>query len=130
MRALDRKVPITELLTAVEDVLKAAPRGIREIARELGYSVVAVRARLEELELEQRAHRRQILVTGWSGVCYLWYAGPAVGAALNAGETLAAQGGHSREQQATVPFQATVRTWPAINRRDPLVAALFGSGCG
>jgi len=29
--------------------------------------------------------------------------------------------------QGAVPFQSTVRTFPAINRRDPLVAALFGA---
>ncbi|KQQ93645.1 hypothetical protein [Massilia sp. Leaf139] len=126
MRANDRKVPLAQLLCAVEDVIAARPRGIIEVARELGYSVGAVRARLEQLELEQRAHRRQIAIKGWCGVAYLWYAGPADTAELKLGETLVAQGAPNREEQAMIPFQSTVRTFPAINRRDPLVAALFG----
>jgi hypothetical protein len=127
MRARDRKVPIAELATSIRDLLKTGPRTIGEVARELGYSIVAVRARLEQLELDQLAHRRQIQIQAWSGVCFLWYEGPADGAALKLGEALATPGGPTREQQVIIPFQATVRTYPAVNRRDPLVAALFGS---
>lgn len=126
MRGDDRKVPLDELLTAIEAVLAAGPRGCDAIARELGYSVSAVRIRLEQLELEQRAHRRQTAIKGWQGLAYLWCFGPADGAALETGQALVPQGAPNREQQAIVPFQSTVRTYPAINRRDPLVAALFG----
>jgi len=126
MRAQDRKVPIEDLPEAIEEILKAGPRAIGEIARALGYSVVAVRTRLEDLEIEQRAHRRRVVLKSWSGVLYLWYFGAAIDAPTLLDGTLV-QNGLSREQQGTIPFQSTVRTFPAINRRDPLVAALFGS---
>lgn len=126
MRAQDRKVPIEQLPEAIEEILNAGPRAIGEIARALGYSIVAVRTRLEQLEIEQRAHRRRLVLKSWSGVLYLWHIGADVDAPTLLDATLA-QNGLSREQQAIIPFQSTVRTFPAINRRDPLVAALFGS---
>lgn len=127
MRAQDRKVPIEELMGAIEKLLEAGPRGIGEIGRELGYSPVALRWRLEQLELENRAHRQREQVKSWSGLYYRWHHGPAAGAdTLLAGSLARQQAGEA--QQGMVPFQSTVRTYPAVNRRDPLVAALFGSG--
>lgn len=125
MRARDRKVPIQQLMAAIEEVLKAGPRGIGEIARELGYSPVALRWRLEQLELENRAHRQREQIKSWSGLYYRWHHGPAAGNdALFAASPVQQEAG--KAQQGMVPFQSTVRTYPAVNRRDPLVAALFG----
>lgn len=125
MRAQDRRVPIEQLLPAIEQVLKSGPRVIDQIAREVGYSVGAVRSRLQQLELENRAHRRRVIFENWSGICYHWYHGAAVDAMV-VPQAASVQEALGPEQQAVVPFQCTVRTYPAINRRDPLVAALFG----
>ena len=116
MRSQDRKVPAEQLTLAIEDVLRTGPHSINEICRELGYSVAAVRARLDLLVSEQRVHRRKVEFKSWTGVGYLWHYGAAPD--IPVAEVV---------PQATVPFQSTVRTYPAINRRDPLVAALFGS---
>ena len=125
MRTQDRKVPIEQLLTAIEELLKAGPRGIGDIARALGYSPVAVRWRLEQLELEHKAHRQREQIKSWSGLYFRWHHGPAVGVDTLLAGPLSQQGA-SAAHQGMVPFQSTVRTFPAVNRRDPLVAALFG----
>lgn len=124
MRTQDKRVPIGQLLTAVEDVLRNGPRTVGALSQELGYSVVAVRARLEQLELEQRAHRVKVPINSFSGFAFEW----RHGAANDAGSspTVLAQQRPGLADQGIVPFQSTVRTFPAINRRDPLVAALFG----
>jgi len=126
MRAQDKRVPIGQLLTAVEDVLRNGPRTIGALAQELGYSVVAVRARLEQLELEQRAHRVKVPINSFSGFAFQWHHGAAANDACSSPAVLAQQRPGPADQGA-VPFQSTVRTFPAINRRDPLVAALFGA---
>ena len=125
MRAQDKKVPISQLLAAVEGVLETGPRTIGAIAQELGYSVVAVRARLEQLELEQRAHRVKVPINSFSGFAFQWRHGAAANDACPPPAALAQQR-PGLADQGVVPFQSTVRTFPAINRRDPLVAALFG----
>ena len=124
MSAPNRKVELTDLPEALLAVLAKGPREIREIAAELGYSTRAVLSRLEQLQIEQRAHRRRVQIKTWAGLCYHWYLGPDLEApaALDG-----APARPSLAQQAIVPFQSTVRTYPAINRRDPLVAALFGA---
>lgn len=124
MRSRDQRVPIEQLIVAIEDVLKAGPRVTDELARELGYSVSALRPRLEQLALENRAHRRRVEFEHWSGVCYRWHYGAAVDALVVPDHPIV--GRPSAETRAAVPFQSTVRAYPAINRRDPLVAALFG----
>lgn len=115
MRSQDRKVPAEQLTLAIENVLRTGPHSIDELSRELGYSVSAVRSRLDVLVYEQRVHRRKVTFKSWTGVGYFWHYGAAPD--IPVAEVV---------PQATVPFQSTVQTYPAINRRDPLVAALFG----
>lgn len=115
MRSQDRKVPAEQLPQAIENVLRTGPHSISELCRELGYSVAAVRARLDVLVHEHRVHRRKVEFKSWTGVGYLWHYGAAPD--IPVAQVV---------PQATVAFQSTVRTYPAINRRDPLVAALFG----
>jgi len=126
MRAQDNKVPIGQLLGAIESVLATGPRTIGSLAQELGYSVVAVRARLEQLELEQRAHRVKVPINSFSGFAFQWRHGAAANDACPSLAVLA-QLRPGLADQGVVPFQSTVRTYPAVNRRDPLVAALFGA---
>jgi hypothetical protein len=117
MRFQDRTVPTEQLISAIEEILKTGPHSIDEIARELGYSVAAIRSRLDFLQLENRVHRRKVEDKRWLGVGFLWHYGAAADVPLVA-----------LEPHGDFPIQSTVRTYPAIDRRDPLVAALFGSG--
>ncbi len=125
MRSQDKRVPIAQLPMAIEHVLAGGPRTIGEIARALGYSVVAVRARLEQLEIDERAHRVRTPINAWAGYAYMWHLGAAAGAEVLPC-AVHAQTRPTLAEHGVVPCQSTVRTYPAINRRDPLVAALFG----
>jgi len=114
------KVSIEQLIAVIETLLQAGPRPAAEIARAVGYSESAVRKRLEQLAHEGRAHRVRIKSDNGPGLCYIWHYGAAMGAVI--AQPLS-------PEQAAVPHQPTVHTYPAINRCDPLVAALFGSAC-
>lgn len=118
-----RQVPVEQLTVAIEALLRAGPRVIDAIARELGYSVAAVRPRLEQLQLDGRAYRVRVRFTDWPGMCYCWHAGAAIDAPV---EQVVVTPERAAQQRLGMPLQATVRTYPAIDRRDPLVAALFG----
>lgn len=119
MNPQDSRVPIEQLPAAIEELLKAGPHVMDSIARELGYSVAAVRPRIAQLHLENRVHRQLVKVRIWpGGMCYTWHHGP--------GPDAAAPSSPRPAGEAIVPSQKSVRSYPAINRRDPLVAALFG----
>ena len=119
MNPRDSRVPIEQLPAAIEELLKAGPRVLASIAAALGYSVAAVRPRIAQLHLENRVHRKRNRIQGWpGGMCYMWHYGP--------GPEATGPAAPRPEGQAIVPSQKSVRTYPAINRRDPLVAALFG----
>ncbi|MGI4846184.1 MAG: hypothetical protein ACRYF7_23080 [Janthinobacterium lividum] len=117
-----KNVPIEELLPAIEKSLEAAPRHMKDLARELGCSEFAVRRRLLQLESEHRAHRVR---ENTQGLCYLWHPGPAPGAKIPI-PIIPAQDLPGAELRVSAPYQSTVRSWPLITRRDELVAALFG----
>ena len=93
----DRKVSIDELDGAIEELLKAGSQSVTDITRALGWSTRAICPRLEQLELEQRAHRVRVRLPNSPTLCYQWHAGPDPDHLL-----------------------------PAFDGRDPLVAALFG----
>lgn len=95
----DRRVSIEELDDAIDGLLKAGPHSVTEVTRALGWSTRAICPRLEQLELEHRAHRVRVRLPNTPTVCYLWHSGPAPG--------------------STAPGAA-------IGGRAPLVAALFG----
>jgi hypothetical protein len=119
MNSGDSRVPIDQLPAAIEELLKSGPHVLDAVARELGYSVAAVRPRMSQLYLENRVHRKRVKIQAWpGGVCYTWHHGP--------GPDAPAPSQPRPALQAIVPSQTSVRTYPTINRRDPLVAALFG----
>lgn len=118
---MKHKVSIDELGPAVEEALKVGRCLVDAIARDLGYSTTTIKKRLERLEHAGRAHRARI--PGRLGLAYRWHHGPgpdAVVAPVYVAPAL------PYSQQGFTPFQYTIRTYPAIDRRDPLVAALFG----
>ena len=120
----ERKVPIEQLLTAIEDALRAGPHLAEQLANDFGFSTCAVRRRLEQLEREHRAHR--VRVHG-HGLCYLWHSGALPGAVIAPPIALGRELPRAN-LRVLVPFQSVVRTWPAFGGRDPLVTALFGPG--
>ena len=124
MNRPDNRVPVEQLHTAIEDLLKAGPRSMDEIAHAVRWSPAAVRKRVEQLAIENRVHRRRVRAD-CPGFSYHWYHGPSREAAELPHYGMA-QEPLRADLRATVPFQNSVRTWPAIARRDPLVAALFG----
>ena len=125
MKRQDCRVPIEQLRGAIEELLKAGPRSIDQLARATGWSTAAVRPRVEQLQLEHRAYRVRTHFEHCPGVCYMWHYGSAIDAAIAAHDELI-HASHCRETRGHVPFQNSIRAYPAIDRRDPLVAALFG----
>lgn len=118
---MKHKVSPEELEPAVEEALKAGQCVVDAIARKLGYSTTTIKKRLEQLELAGRAHRARI--PGRLGLAYRWHPGPSPDAAPSSVHVAPAL---PYGKQGSTPFQYTIRTYPAIDRRDPLVAALFG----
>ena len=106
-----RRVPVAELADQIVDLLKTEPRTVYDLARMTHYGVATCRLRVLELERLGRAHRERILIP--TGCQYVWHYGPSPsrGKALGIFD---------------IPQQSTYRVYPPINRRDPLVAALFG----
>ncbi|QGZ42697.1 hypothetical protein IP92_05772 [Pseudoduganella flava] len=106
-----RRFPIEELVGQIADLLKTEPRTAYDLARLTHYSVATCRLRVAELERVGRAHRERVNTP--TGCQYVWHYGPSP----SRGEALGIFG---------IPQQSAYRVYPAINRRDPLVAALFG----
>lgn len=118
-----RRLAIELLPAAIEQLLEAAGHTVLELTRVLGYSERAIRPRLEQLQLDHRAHRVRVKLRNAPGVCYRWHAGAAPDAAE---EVPVVTPDLRTRQRLGLPIQTTVREYPAVNRRDPLVAALHG----
>lgn len=111
-----RLVPPEQLKTAIEQHLQAGPRIMHALARLVGYSESVVRVRLLELEEQLRAHRVSVSAARIGGRHWEWRIGPAPIADVD----------HDEADDADAPRQGSTRHYPPINRRDDLVAALFG----
>lgn len=105
-----REVMYQADLAAVGALLKEEGIAASVIAEQLGVNPGTIRARLAHLEALGRAARIRTTVS--NGVLDLWY--PA-----NVLARVSAKHGDG-------VYQITVKTYPAIDRRDPLVASLFG----
>jgi hypothetical protein len=121
----ERNVPAIGLKSAVEDLIAKAPRTVDEIARLLGYSVPPIRIRLDDLEAEERIHRQKHRAK--AVLFYTWHIGPAPKVEAAPQDTAALTTEPEDTAPCAIPRQETVKTYPAIDRRDPLVSALFGS---
>lgn len=117
MRVEEHRVPTAQLASAIEALLDTGPCMIEEIADTLRYSSGAVRVRLLQLAKEGRAHRQRIQAGNNPGLFYRWHAGPQLGRLDQDACT---------DPVELSPVQITVHSYPAINRRDPMVAAFFG----
>jgi hypothetical protein len=105
------------LEAAIETLLGAGPRLADQLAHDTGYSLAATRLRLDRLLERGRVHRAKVNLDQprWQ---YLWHAGPA--------PALVREEEADPDDDSFAPVQTTVRSYPPVGRRDPLVAALFG----
>jgi hypothetical protein len=113
------RVPIEQLVSAIEELLWTGPSIIDDIAHVLCYSAAAIHVRLHQLMQEGRAHRQRIRCVNNPAVFYRWHAGPGAGR-IDGAPNL------DMDESDLRPVQVTVHTYPVVNRRDPLVAAFFG----
>jgi hypothetical protein len=115
------------LEAAIEALLATGPRRADQLAQETGYSLAATRLRLDRLLEGGRVHRAKANLDQprWQ---YLWLPGPAPASAPAAASAGAEEA--DVDDDPFVPRQATVRSYPPVGRRDPLVAALFGTARG
>lgn len=114
---------VDPLERAIEALLEAGPHLADELARQAGCSLAATRQRLDRLLAQQRVHREKVNL-GQPRWQYRWHAGPATTVAET--PTAEADTADALAQEAWTPMQRTVHDYPAVGRRDPLVAALFG----
>jgi DNA-binding CsgD family transcriptional regulator len=117
----DHLVPVEQIRPEIIRQLGAGPRTLQQLARLLGYSESTVRRHLLDLEEEQRVHRRAGPVTQYRGKLCIWHIGARpLDIDLPREEFIGA---------GEMPRQETTCNYPAVGRRDPLVAALFGTAC-
>jgi hypothetical protein len=104
-------VPHEELLERISSLLEEAPRTMKELEALTGYSHRPIKAHLLDLIEDGLAYQQRI--TSTHGYKNLYHAGTGTGIApvLRAGEMMR---------------QRVTRTYPTINRCDPLVAQFFG----
>jgi hypothetical protein len=101
----DHLVPISELGPAILRAIKREPQSADALAQRTGYSIPAVRLRLETLEKERKIHRVRKGARKTGGYCYIWHFGASA--------------------ENVAPAQENPQYIPT-NRRDDLVSALFG----
>lgn len=118
MKHETQRVSIERLAGAIEELLQDGPRIVDDIVEAVHYSGAAVRIRLGQLMKEGRVHRRRIACDNNPALFYRWHAGPP--------EHAASEEGRGLDDADLPPVQVTVHTYPKVDRRDPLVAALFG----
>lgn len=130
---LPHAVPVANLEQAILDLIQQkGPAAISDIGDALSYSHDAIRKRLLTLEQAASVHRvRQTISRSGRGCLrYLWKFGPFVPAygLDSAPKTrVATQLRAKAGEGPTLPTrQVITRDYPTINRRDPLVSALFG----
>jgi hypothetical protein len=111
----------------IEALLEAGPRLADELAHEAGYSLAATRLRLDRLLAQRRVHREKVQF-GQPRWQYRWHLGPECVRGLASAPAAVGDEdpGHEPHAADLSPSQRTVSDYPAVGRRDPLVAALFG----
>lgn len=100
---------------SIESFLKDGPLSNAQLMQLTGYSRSGVHNQLERMELLGIVHRERIEINRAAGYCHIWRLGPALGIEPPV-----------RGIPGYTPKQKTVRQYEPINRRDELVAALFG----
>jgi hypothetical protein len=116
-----------KLADRIEAVLRTAPRAINDLVKEVGFSRHAVAARLTALLVAGRVHYTETLTNGGLGKSHLWTVGPAPADELEEHRRVHRERAALRARGSIgMPKQMILKTYPAVDRRDPLVSALFG----
>jgi DNA-binding transcriptional ArsR family regulator len=118
----ERQAALDRLSEVVEQrLVDNAPDGLTllEVTEGTGFAACTVRVRLEALEEMGIVHRVRHIMPGRPNHYFLWHIGAKPAAAYVEKHTPNAKPG-------SVPRQPTLRVYPPVNRRDELVAALFG----
>jgi hypothetical protein len=119
------------LTARIEEVLRLDPRTARELADQLGFSEQSIRIRLVDLMAAGRAHYIEVVTNGGKGLAYVWRLGAASKVQLEELQRKeAARAAIPDRGPIAVPRQVMTRIYVPTNRRDPLVAALFGTAPG
>jgi hypothetical protein len=104
-----RRVPADQLIKQIADLLAVAPRSALKLVDMTGYSIYTVNQRLQELKKDGYAYH---VPAHKNGTPFTWHIGTAPYVA-------------PKKVDPDVRQKLT-RDYPAIGRRDALVAALFG----
>lgn len=112
-------IPVADLRAAISSLLKQRPHTVPELAEELGYCASSIRTRLDVLEQRGLAHRVSRLISPAGGRLHIWHDGlaPAVEPEPTA----------ERPIPGELPKRFFKSSYPAVGKRDYLVAALFGA---
>lgn len=108
-----RMEALEQLSSKIERRLESAgPEGltIPEAAEGLGFALGTIRARMGALLESGRIYREKHIQTPRTAIYFTYHAVEPV----------------ARDVDADAPRRISSRTYPTINRRDDLVAALFG----
>ena len=108
----------------ISALLKIAPRSNEELRTLTGFSRSGVSKQLERMELAGLAHRRRKEIHRAAGYQYMWHIGP------NRNDVDFKAIPLENLVPGAMPKQRIVSTYPSVNRRDYLVAALFGQAGG
>lgn len=115
----------------IEAALCRRPSTMNDLCRELGFSYKTIKIRLEDLLAADKVHFIPEVPRGGKGIAHVWYIGAAPQEHLKkAASKKATRFAIPDRGPINVPAQVTTRTYAPMNRRDPLVAALFGDGPG
>lgn len=119
------------LATRIVETLRVRPSTMLQLCDELHASHASIRVRLYDLMEIGRVHYVETPTCGGRGLAHIWQLGAASKEQLDALEQKRAARASVKDRGPIgIPQQVTTRTYVPTNRRDPLVAALFGSGPG
>jgi hypothetical protein len=119
-----RSLPRRDIKGVLAAALATGPQDTYDIARKTGYSVSCVRRHLGEMKDARAAYSQRVLAI--IGFSHRWYLGeaPAIIPDITPPAVAAKR---ARVAPGEVPKRLFRNTYPTINRRDPLVSALFGA---
>ena len=103
-------VPTSRLAQSLLEYLKLGPRTTDELSSHFGYSVSAIRYRLNGLEDDMLVHHQKLMYTTARGTYFMWYAGART----------------TNLTPRPTPLAYPPNKAPLVIRRDPLDVAFFG----
>ena len=104
-------VPTSRLAAALLELLKEGPRATDEMSFRFGHSGPTIRYYVKRLEADGLIHHQQFFYTSGGGSYFIWYFGIRT----------------ANISAYPAPLASKPARPPAVIRRDPLVAALFGA---